>query len=110
MAAMLGLPLVAEAACRVRIVTSDEMRAFREAWSRVVGILVIDPVMMPARSNIQEVHAAVPEMLLMQPRGVVREAIVVAKDCYLRLRFAQDLAVDIGTPCRFEADWDLVCH
>ena len=63
-AALMSLPLVQEAACRARIVTSEEMRAFRDAWARVAGILVIDPAVMPSRSDSKEVREAVPEMRL----------------------------------------------
>ena len=30
-----AVPLVLESACRARIVTQEEMRAFREGWSRI---------------------------------------------------------------------------
>ena len=59
-AGLLSLPLVSEAACRARIVTSEEMRAFRQAWSQVSGILIVDPVLMPSRSENLELRQALP--------------------------------------------------
>eukprot|EP00969_Alexandrium_andersonii_P134228 5937578-Alexandrium_andersonii.AAC.1 len=42
-AVLLAMPVVVEAACRTRTVTSEEMRATRQAWAGVVGCLGVDP-------------------------------------------------------------------
>eukprot|EP00969_Alexandrium_andersonii_P118816 5253565-Alexandrium_andersonii.AAC.1 len=74
------MPLVVEAACRARIVTSEEMRAVRQAWAGVVGCLGVDPVVLAQRSSQVELRAAVPEILLNQPRGVLRAVRHSGKD------------------------------
>ena len=71
-AALLSMPLVVEAACRARIVTSDEMCAMSQAWSGDTACLSVDPVILPARSDVTELRRAIPELLLTQPRGVLR--------------------------------------
>ena len=98
--ALLAMPLVVEAACRARIVLSDEMRALRQCWAGVVGCLAVDPVALPARSDVVELRAAVPELLMTQPRGVLRSVWFSGKDVYHRHEFARELAADIGTVAR----------
>ena len=98
--ALLAMPLVVEAACRARIVTSDEMRAMRQSWAGVVACLAVDPVALPARSDVAELRTAVPELLMTQPRGVLRSVWFSGKDVYHRHEFARELAADVGTVAR----------
>ncbi len=65
--------LVLEVACRARILTAKEMRNAREAWCGVVTIIAINPVMLPQRSQISEIQAAVPEMGFAQPRVSIEQ-------------------------------------
>ena len=53
--AMAALPLILEAACRSRAVTTHQMRTFREAWAGVASILIVDPVILPT-SNTEQLH------------------------------------------------------
>eukprot|EP00973_Karenia_brevis_P076055 10564558-Karenia_brevis.AAC.1 len=50
-AAASTLPLILERACRDRAVTQHQMYTFRQAWSRVTAILVIDRVKLPTSNN-----------------------------------------------------------
>eukprot|EP00973_Karenia_brevis_P004178 573441-Karenia_brevis.AAC.1 len=43
-AAASTFPLILERACRDRAVTQHQMYTFRQAWSGVTAILVVDPV------------------------------------------------------------------
>ena len=74
-AALSALPLVLEAACRARIVTTSEIGVIRQAWAGVRGIFVISPILLPQRTEFKELVAAIPEMQFMQPRGVMRTVI-----------------------------------
>ena len=50
-AALSSLPLVLEAACRARIVMAPEVAAIRRAWAGVVGVLAVNPRVIPGRSD-----------------------------------------------------------
>ena len=78
-----AVPLVLESACRARIVTPEEMRTFREGWSRVRALVAINPQIMPQGSSLEMVTQALPELLKVQPSGVYRE-VVVTKLCINR--------------------------
>ena len=69
-------PLILESACRARIVTPEEMRAFRLGWSRIRALVSINPQVMPQESNLEMVKQALPEMTKVQPSGVYREVVV----------------------------------
>eukprot|EP00973_Karenia_brevis_P081013 11236979-Karenia_brevis.AAC.1 len=43
--------LILERACRDRAVTQHQMHKFRQAWSGVTAILVVNPVVMLASNN-----------------------------------------------------------
>ena len=49
--AMSTFPIILERSCRDRAVTQHQMQTFREAWSGVASILVIDPVILPSSKN-----------------------------------------------------------
>ena len=40
--ALAAMPLVLESACRAKVVTPDEMRAFRHSWSRVKALVAVN--------------------------------------------------------------------
>ena len=61
-AALCGQPLLLETACRLRIVTTAEMKNIREAWAGVAAIVSCNPLFLPQRSFMDEIHAAVPEL------------------------------------------------
>ena len=92
---LLGLPLVVEAACRARIVADRELLDIRRAWSGITALVVSDPIMLPQRSSWPELQAAIPELTMIQPRGVPR--IVFASDAFLRKAYATHLAAAAGT-------------
>ena len=48
--AMSTFPLIMERACRDWPVTPSQMKSFRQAWSGVTSILVVDPVILPTSS------------------------------------------------------------
>ena len=58
--AMTMFPLILERACRDRAVTLHQMATFRQSWSAVNAILVIDPVILPVTNVL---HTAVIEFL-----------------------------------------------
>ena len=68
--ALMTYPLLMEAACRYRITTSKEMTDIRQAWAGVAAIISVNPVMLPQRSDYQELLAAIPEISFLQPRGI----------------------------------------
>jgi hypothetical protein len=91
-----AVPLVLESACRARIVTPEEMRTFREGWSRVRALVAINPEIMPQGSSFEMVTQALPELLKVQPSGVYRE-VVVTKQCVNRV-FVRDFGGLIAAP------------
>eukprot|EP00969_Alexandrium_andersonii_P027204 1186384-Alexandrium_andersonii.AAC.1 len=70
------------------------MRAMRQAWAGVAACLGVDPVVLAQGSSQVEVRAAVPEILLNQPRGVLRAVWRSGKDVFHRRAFAGELAAD----------------
>ena len=83
--------------------TSAEMVAIRKAWSGVVGLIATNPLVLPQRTDLDEVQAAVPELAFLQPRGIHR-TVVMERKTPVRMGFAQDLAVVIGTASRWDDD------
>ena len=102
-AALMSKPYVVEAACRSRVLTEHEMRCIRRAWANLVGIIVVNPCVLPQRSEIQEVLDAVPEIGLMQPHNLLRAVFVTPN--YVKFRkFAGDLAIAVNTVAVSDAE------
>ena len=72
----------------------------RQSWAGVVACLSVDPVVLPARSDIVELRGAIPELLLTQPRGVLRAVWFSGKGVYRRHELARELAEGVGTVAR----------
>ena len=92
---MLSFPCIVERACRDRAVTLHQMRQFRMAWAGVVGLVVVDPVIMPVSNNVQsstfeQIRLAFPAVEWNQPRGQARHVVSSAK--YLTPKFAQEMS------------------
>ena len=51
--AMTSFPVIMERACRDRAVTQQQMLTFRQAWSGVAALLIIDPVILPTSNNVR---------------------------------------------------------
>ena len=93
--AMLSFPCIVERACRDRAVTQYQMLSFRKAWSGMIGLIVIDPVVMPTSNNAQttvfaQIRAAFPQIDWNQPKGQNRTVITTRR--YLTPAFAQELS------------------
>ena len=90
--------LVLEAACRARILTSEEMRSIREAWCRVVSIIGINPIVLPQRTSLLEVQTAVPECAFAQPKGQHRLVLVhdTLGGAYKHVPFSDELGMHLG--------------
>ena len=54
-AAMSTFSIILERACRDRAVTQHQMQTFREAWSGITSILVIDPTTLPTSNNLKSI-------------------------------------------------------
>ena len=102
--ALMSQPLVVEAACRARIVADVELGDIRRAWAGVEWLIAVDPIVLPQRTLFSELHDALPELMLLQPRGIVRTVVVTPKYVDLHQRFGKDLAAAIGTPCLVDGD------
>ena len=72
MSLIFARPLVLEAACRARIVTSRELLEIRKAWTGVVAVIGVNPLVLPQRTQFAEFVDAVPEFVLAQPQGIMR--------------------------------------
>ena len=83
----------------MRIVTTAEMKNIREAWAGVAAIVSCNPLFLPQRSFMDEIHAAVPELKFRQPRWILR-IVVQSGDAYKKKEFGEDLAVEVGTVSR----------
>ena len=94
--ALASLPLLMEQACRYRVVTPDEMKRYRTAWSRVIGLIAVDPEVAKQRSDIEMLKRSLPEVVKVQPRGIYRE-VVLTPECTDE-RFAKDLAGLVAAP------------
>eukprot|EP00969_Alexandrium_andersonii_P270544 11958179-Alexandrium_andersonii.AAC.1 len=66
----------------------------RQAWAGVVACIGVDPVVPAQRSSQVELRAAIPEILLNQPRGVLRAVWHSGNDVFHRHAFAAELAAD----------------
>ena len=54
-----------QAQARNAAATSAEMSTFRRSWAGVVAVLAVNPLVLPQRSLIEELRAAVPEVRFM---------------------------------------------
>ena len=73
--AIASMPLSLESACKACVVTPDEMRSFRKAWSWVKPLVAVNPCVMPSGSCVSMVKQALPELVKLQPPGVYREVL-----------------------------------
>jgi len=101
MVAMTTFPVIFERACRDRAVTQHQMETFRQAWSSVAGLMVVDPTILPTSNNLkslpfQFLKDAFPSMTWKQPRNNRRAMYMTSK--YLTPPFAEDLAALMGCP------------
>ena len=99
--AMSTFPIILERACRDRAVTQHHMYTFRQAWSGVTSILVVDPIILPVTNNrktapFEQLEKAFPNMSWNQPRGNERAIYVTPK--YLTPPFAESLGMHMGCP------------
>ncbi len=69
-AAFAALPMVTEAACRSCATPMEVMREYRETWANVRAIVVINPVVLPQRTDLGAVQRALPEVSRLQPASV----------------------------------------
>ena len=53
-ALLMARPLVMEAACRARVVTSGQLRRIREGWCHVVSLVGMDPEILGNRSEYED--------------------------------------------------------
>ena len=95
-AALSTLPLVLEAACRARVLTSPEVKAIRQAWAGMKAVYIVNPIVLPQRTLYAELLEAVPEIALLQPRGVLR-CVVQSNTSHLKAEFGQALAEAVGS-------------
>ena len=100
-------PLLVEAACRARVVTSEEMRTIRRAWSAIVVCAAVNPVVLPQRSEMDELLAAVPELGFQQPRGVMR-VVIQTGTSVPKKGFGDELAEKIGTVSRSPGELETI--
>ena len=99
--AMSSFPVIMERACRDRAVTQHQMATFRQAWSGVTSLLVIDPTIHPTSNNAKSVsfellRAAFPEMMWNQPRNNKRA--IYLSSGYLTPQFGESLSEYVGCP------------
>ncbi len=96
------MPLVVEAACRTRVTPFEVMREYRETWSMVRGVVVICPLIMPQRTEIDALRKALPEIMRLQPSTMPRE-VMISKQ-YQHKPFAMEFEAMIAAPGRSEDD------
>ena len=98
-AAMSTFPVILERACRDRAVTQHQMQTFRQAWSGVTSILVIDPTILPTNNNLKSIpfellKDAFPNMSWNQPRNNRRAMYMSSR--YMTPPFAEELGAMMG--------------
>ena len=97
-ALLMSRPLVIEAAARARIVSAGELASFRRAWAGVVGLIGVDAQLLPKRTDFAEILAAMPEIAMPQPQGLLRVVLKSSiKGQNVRQRLDASLAKAIGT-------------
>ena len=70
-ASLLTRPLLVEQAARARVATALEMIDIRRAWVGVVSLIACNPVVSPQRTDYAELLSAVPEIHMIQPKGIL---------------------------------------
>ena len=77
MTGLMGMPRVVELAIRLRAPIDREIKDYRQSWSRVGGLISVDPQIAPdcSRHPVKELVEAVKELVMVQSRGVYRSAI-----------------------------------
>ena len=78
------------------MVTPEEMGRYRVTWSKIVGLISVDPEVVKQRSDFEMLKRALPEISKVQPRGLYREVIVTAS-CY-EPRFAREVGGLVAAP------------
>ena len=100
MVGMMGMPRVVELAIRLRAPIDREIRDYRQSWSRVGGLIAIEPQLAPdcSRHPVSELVAAVKEIVMVQSRGVHRAVIQTSQHAYnAQAVFNQEFAAKIGS-------------
>ena len=92
-ASLLGRPLLVERAVRARVATARELVDIRRAWASVVALIACNPVVLPQRTDYAELLRAVPEMHMLQPRGILQILVLEEGTARPKARFAEGLAV-----------------
>ena len=82
-----------------RAVTQHQMKSFRQAWSGVTSVLVVDPVISPTSNNLgalpyEFLSEAFPSMSKDQPRNNRRAMSMTPR--YLTPAFAESLGREMG--------------
>ncbi len=96
---MSSFHIILERACRDRAVTQLQMATYRQAWSGVAALFIVDPVILPSSNNTQSVsigmlRSAFPAMEWNQPRTNRRAMLVTSK--YMTINFAVEFGGYIG--------------
>ena len=104
-ATLLSRPVILETACRARIAESTQMSMIRQAWAYVSVIIAINPMMLPQRSDFDEVTAAIPEVKFAQPRGMMR-TVIQGGNSYVRKKFGDALGLAIGVTAQKMSELD----
>ena len=94
-ASLMTFPALIEQTCSARIAESRQMSMIRQAWAHVAAVIAINPLMLPQRSEYEEMAAAVPEMRYQQPRNLYR-VMIQADKSYLRKKFGDEVAAEMG--------------
>ena len=71
------------------------MRAIRAAWAGVAAVIAVNPLVLPQRSQMEELRAALPEVSFEQPWGVL-PIMGAASGPFGRKQFAGELAALVG--------------
>jgi len=100
-ALLMTRPLVVEAACRARVVMPETLNDFRQTWARVRSIVVLNPVLLPGRSDPGLLLAAIPEIVRIQPSFCPSQIVLSKK--YVHAEFARTLAAKARVKVEVEA-------
>ena len=98
MAGLMGMPRVVELAIRLRAPIDRELRDYRQSWSRVGGLIAVEPQLAPdcSRHPVAELIAAVKEVVMVQSRGVHRAVIQTSQHAHnAQATFNQEFAAKI---------------
>ena len=98
-AALGSLPLALEAAFRARLLTDQQMCTIRKSWSKVAGVISVDPLILPQNTSHAALLEALPEIGWLQPRGIFR-AMFSEENNYSKKDFCAELAASMGTVCQ----------